>query len=292
MIGKIKRALAKKVGQIVAESLIPLEQQTQAGLLVSYRTALRQGVNPIDKLTDAGFRCYSEYEEDGIILYLLAVVGMRSRKVVELCCGNGRECMSANLIINHGFKGYLFDGGDKNIKDAVYFFDIQKDCRFVKPSINKVWITKDNVNDLLRSAGAEGEVDLLSLDIDGNDYYIWQAIDAINPRVCVFETHNLVPGDASITIPYQDDFFAWNKTGPEVDFRSVSLAAMKKLSAAKGYTLVGGHKHGFNVFFVRNDLMNDFLHEASIAEVHDNEGTRAAQKERWPLVKNMPWVEV
>ncbi|WP_338243184.1 hypothetical protein [Aurantiacibacter hainanensis] len=292
MLGRLVHKFDEMALRISRDRMSALNQQMQANILQSYRAAFLQGQPPIERLTDAGFRCYSEYEEDGIILYLLAAVGFKTRTVVELCCGNGSECMAANLIINHGFKGYLFDGAKANVAKARSFYRKQKECRFMTPEICQAWITRDNINQLLANAGATGEIDLLSLDMDGNDYYIWEAIDVISPRVCVFETHNVIPGDLSLTIPYDETFFAWNKKGAEVDFRSVSLAAMQKLSTAKGYTMVGGHKHGFNVFFVRNDLMNSHLKSATINEVHDNEGTRMAQATRWEALKGMPWVEV
>ena len=169
---------------------------------------------------------------------------------------------------------------------------LQHLCLLTPPYLLSAWITKDNVNRLLIEAGAEGEVDLLSLDIDGNDYYIWEAISAINPRLCVFETHNIIPGNLSLTIPYEDNFNCWAKKGTAQDFRSVSLLAMKKLAERKGYRLIGAHRHGFNVFFLRNDIGQDSFPEVSIEHVHANMWTRMGQKDRWPLVKDMPWVSV
>lgn len=269
-----------------------VEQQLQKNLLARYYSNKAAGIRTYPDISDAGFRCYSQFEEDGIILYLLALVGTKTKTVVEMCCGNGRECMAANLIINHGFKGYLFDGDEGNANAATKFFAKQRDCLLVKPAITTAWITRDNVNDLLLASGVSGEVDVLSLDIDGNDYHIWEAIEEIQPRICVFETHDIIPGNLSLTIPYSDDFFAWDKPELEQEFRSVSLAAMAKLSTRKGYTLVGAHRHGFNVFFVRNDLMSGLLDEATIEQVHANEWTSYGQRERWPKVKDMPWVKV
>jgi hypothetical protein len=135
-------------------------------------------------------------------------------------------------------------------------------------------------------------VDLFSLDIDGNDYWIWKAIDAINPRLLVFETHDIIPQTESLTIPYDPSFFAWDKPPNEIDFRSVSLLAMTKLCKQRGYRLIGSHRRGFNVFFLRNDEGREFFPEVSLEEVHDNPHTRRGREERWPLVKDMPWVRV
>jgi hypothetical protein len=245
-----------------------------------------------EQISSAGFRCYSQFEEDGIILYVLSCIGMNTRKVVEMCIGDGRECMATNLVLNHGFMGFLFDGDSQSIEIDNKFFRSKKDCLLLPPYLRAAWITKENVNELLMEAGAVGEVDLLSLDIDGNDYYVWEAISIINPRLCVFETHNVIPSDLSLTIPYKADFNSWDKNGHEQDFRSVSLLAMKKISEKKGYRLIGGHKHGFNVFFLRNDIGQDLFPEVSIDSVHDNLYTKISMKERWPYVKDMPWVEV
>jgi len=276
----------------MAVDIESLNQQLQRVMINQYKGAVNDGIKLYNKISEAGFRCYSQFEEDGIILYVLAIIGMNTKKVVEICCGDAAECMATNLILNHGYQGFLFDGDEGNISKAVAFFSQKRDCILTPPKVKHAWITKDNVNFLLKDIGVTGEVDLLSLDIDGNDYYIWEVIDAINPRLCVFETHNLIPGDLSLTIPYDETFSCWAKEGYEQEFRSVSLLAMKKLSQAKGYRLIGAHKHGFNAFFLRNDIGQRLFPEVSIEEVHNNLWSQLAQKERWPLVKDMGWVEV
>jgi hypothetical protein len=279
----------RSLRSIDAESI---NQQLQQVLINQHQANLQQGKKSHEDISQAGFRCYSQFEEDGIILYVLSTIGMKTKKVVEICIGDGEECMATNLILNHGYQGFLFDGSEHNVDHANRLFKSKKDCLLTPPSIQAAWITKTNINDLLRNIGAQGEVDLLSLDIDGNDYYIWEAINEISPRLCVFETHNIVPGDLSITIPYEEDFNCWTKTGAGQDFRSVSLLAMKKLSERKGYRLIGAHKHGFNVFFLRNDIAQDIFPEVSIDHVHNNLWTKIGQQQRWPLVKDRAWAKV
>jgi len=263
--------------------------QLQQRILVNqWKSWKFKGITPYNTIQEAGFRCYSQFEEDGIILYLMTMLGINNGTVVEICCGPGHECMAANLIVNHGFKGYLFDGDSLNVFRARSFFDAHKDCLLVKPNILKKWITVDNVNMLLKEIGCPREIDFFSLDIDGNDYWIWDAIDWIKPKVCCFETQNIIPSDMSLTIPYDPAFNCWTSQNP--DFRSVSLLAMVKLSEKKGYTLIGSHRHGFNVFFLRNDLLCKHFGGISISDVHCNYWTKYSQKYRWPLVKNMPWV--
>lgn len=285
------RALLKKLNRLEIDNEA-LYQQQQRQIANQYLLFRQQGVVPYANISDAGFRIYSQFEEDGILLYLFSMVGFESRRVVEMCCGSGEECMSTNLILNHGFEGFLFDGNPKNIAAARRYFSSKKDMMLVRPTLRQCWITVDNVDELLMEAGCGGEVDLFSLDIDGNDYWIWKAITAIRPRILLFETHNLIPSDLSLTIPYKPDFDAWSQSGAAKDFRSVSLLAMTNLCREKGYRLIGGHRYGFNVFYMRDDVGQDVFPEVSVKAVHDNGFTRAAVRDRWPLVRDMPWVEV
>jgi hypothetical protein len=267
-------------------------QQIQRNIVNQYLTFKLNDIAPYPNIRDAGFRVYSQFEEDGIILYVLSMIGFKTRRVVEMCCGTGEECMAANLIVNHGFDGYLFDGSEENIRRATSFFTSRKDCLLNAPTLTPAWITAENVNDLLIASGCSGEVDMFSLDIDGNDYWVWEAVTAIDPRLLVFETHNVIPADKSLTIRYDPKFDRSTRPSVEQDYASASLLAMQKLCRRRGYRLIGGHRHGFNAFFLREDEGTKFFPEVSIEQVHENRFTRSAQSQRWPVVKEMPWQEV
>jgi hypothetical protein len=235
---------------------------------------------------------YSQFEEDGIILYVLSMIGLKTRRVVEMCCGAGNECMAANLILNHGFDGFLFDGSQDNIHRADAFFRSKRDCLLYPPLLTAAWITAENVNELLSKSGCGGEVDLFALDIDGNDYWVWKAIEAINPRLFVVETHDVIPSDRSLAIEYRPDFNYLEQSGTARMYLGASLLAMMKLCKRRGYRLIGGHRHGFNAFFLRDDEGQKFFPEVSVEQVHDNHWSRWNQATNWPLVKDMPWKEV
>jgi hypothetical protein len=106
----------------------------------------------------------------------------------------------------------------------------------------------------------------------------------------VVETHNVIPEDKSLTIPYRPDF-DYHK-GMAEDFRSASLLAIVNLGRERGYRLIGAHRHGFNAFFLRNDEGQGVFPEVSIKSVHDNAFTRWSQATRWPPIKGLPRVEV
>jgi len=245
-----------------------------------------------EKMNDFGFRCFSQFEEDGLLLFVFAAIGFRSKKVVEISAGDGTECMATNLIINHGFEGLLFDADRRNVSRGQRFFSSCVDTALFPPRFCQSWITADNVNRLLEENAFVGDIDLLSLDIDGNDYWIWKAIEAIQPRVCIFEINPVVPSNLSLTIPYDPEFRYCEDPPAGDEFWGASLRAMKRLCDNKGYRLVGVHRFGFNVIFMRNDVGVGVFPEANIEKIQDNAWVKYKQVHKWPLVKDYPWITV
>jgi hypothetical protein len=268
-------------------------QELQTLLKLHYTDHISSGnIHQTLSFDQVGFRVYSQFEEDGILLYIFSLIGATNKKVVEICAGNGKECMATNLLINHGWEGYLFDGSDEKVRLGRQFFSGQRDTFLLPPRFEQAWITAENINAILENVGVVGEVDLLSLDVDGMDYWIWNAIESIQPRVCIFETHNVIPSHLSLTAKYDPNFCYLNLPAEQRDFRSTSLLAMTKLSKAKGYRLIGSHRHGFNCFFMRNDVGKNFFPEVKVESCHQNPYTILAQKYRWPKVENLDWQEV
>ena len=171
------------------------------------------------------------------------------------------------------------------------FYASQRNTFLQTPTFKQAWLTVNNVNQLISESGFEGEIDLFSLDIDGNDYHIMEAIHIIEPRVIICEIHNVIPPDKALTIPYKEDFY--HKDGKQhEDFRSVSLLAMTKLLNKKGYRLVGGHQYGFNVVFIKNGVGAEHFPEVSVESVLDNTYSKMRVEESWNEVKNLPWQKV
>ncbi|GDY22713.1 hypothetical protein LBMAG56_40600 [Verrucomicrobiota bacterium] len=254
-----------------------------------YKHLVRTGNGPLPSLRDVGFRQYSQFEEDGILLYLFAIIPPESRTCLELCAGTGIECNTANLIINHGWWGHLFDGDPDNVTRGRAFYAHHKDTFLRPPNFNHAWITAENVDQLVADSGLSGRVDLLSLDMDGNDYWIWKALEIVEPTVVVCETHNTIPPDLALTIPYDPSFQLGSF---DDDFRGASLKAMTNLGRAKGYRLVGTHRYGFNAFFVKNGVADALLPEVSPEQCAADPYTKWAQATRWQQAKNRAWVEV
>jgi hypothetical protein len=248
----------KKIDQITA---IDKEVQTLLALKYKELLAARAALHPF---ADVEFRCFSQNGEDGILLYLFSLLGTTNRKSVEMCAGNGVECNTANLIINHGWTGLLVDGNPDNVAHGQKFYAESRDTFIKPPRFVHAWITAANVNNLIRENGFGGDLDLFSLDIDGNDYWIWKALDCVNPRVMVLEYHAAWGADRAVSVPYREDFQLDLTTHPY--YCGASLAAFVKLGRQKGYRLIGCQRYGFNAFFLREGVGEDLFPEVDAAD--------------------------
>lgn len=267
-----------------------MDAGSQRALMELYRSNALKGIDP-PSWRDLGFRINSQFDEDGFLIYIFSLIGFKTRKVVEACCGTGDESNTANLIANHSCIGTLFEADPEKADTARRFYASQPLCGIWPPNVICEWITAKNVNRLLEEHGATGEVDLLSIDIDGIDYWLWKAIDAISPRVVVTEINHLWGPDEAVTVPYADDFKAvFTQYGS--DYAGASIAAFVKLAQDKGYRLVGGNSIGINAFFVRNDIQHPWLPEVATQTLFWHPRTKFGQDIRLPGVIGMNWQRV
>lgn len=262
-----------------------LDKIAQLQLALTYRELIAAG-RPLPALRDAEMRFYSQNGEDGIVQLLLAAVGTETRKTVEICAGDGVECNSANLIVTHGWTGLLVDGGDELVTRGRRFYEDGAETWYWPPVLLRSWVTRDNVNQLVQDAGFGGDVDVLTIDLDGVDYWIWEALDCVRSRIVIVEYNAGWGPEEAVTVPYSDNF-AWERGS---QYFGASLGAMVKLAAAKGYRFVGTNSYGFNAFFVREDL-GSALPTADPAEAFWHPGT-ARSMERLQAVRDQKWIHV
>lgn len=229
----------------------------------SYREALERGL-PSPTLSEAELRCFSQNGEDGILLYLFSLLGTTNKKVLEICAGNGIECNAANLIINHGWSGLLVDGDERNIAEGRRFYSSCRDTFASLPTLIASWVTAENVNALVADPGFAGDIDLLSLDLDGVDYWIWKALTCVRPRVVVLEFNYRWGPERAVTVPYRPDFQVARDRHPWCG--GASLAAFARLGRQRGYRLVGTHRLFFNAVFLRSDVGAELFPEISTTE--------------------------
>lgn len=259
-------------------------QALQRQLFLHYQNLKNQRLQ-LPKFQDTGLRVYSQNDEDGLLLYIFSLIGFTNKICVDMAFGSPYGANTTNLICNWGFHGLLVEG--RGVSTG--FFESHKDTFIFPPKLQQSWITTENVNKLCSKNGIEGEIDLFSLDMDGVDYWIWKNLEIISPRVVVVEYLDILGHEKALTVPYKPDF---NRFDVHEDFFSASLPAFIKLGKEKGYRLVGVNKYGFNAFFIKNGLGEDILPEIKASECFNHPKVKSGIKERYALVKDLPWVEV
>ena len=211
------------------------------------------------RLLRHGFKVYSQHDEDGIIQEILRRIGTDKRTFVEFGVETGVECNTVKLLVE-GWRGLWIEANAQAAKQIASTFDaFLKDSRL---KLLQSTVTAENINTLIRSADL-GEIDLIGIDIDFNDYWVWKAIEVVKPRVVVIEYNAGLRPPMSLTVPYRPDHAA-----SATNFFGASLEALVKLGRRKGYRVVGCNISGSNAFFVREDLAAHHFIEPATAEEH------------------------
>lgn len=230
-------------------------------LLTHGSTASMQvrAMDRIGSLRDVEFSVFSQWGEDGIIEWLVAQNGEMPEIFVEFGVETYRESNTRFLASNRNWRGLIIDGSEEKIAIA------RRDQISWRHDIASVaaFITEDNINDLIGGVGIRGEIGILSVDIDGNDYWVWKAIEVVDPHFVIVEFNAQFGDILPLTIPYGADFFRTSAHFSNLYF-GASIRAFEELGAARGYTLLGTNKTGTNAFFVRNDRLSRF--EGKIAD--------------------------
>jgi hypothetical protein len=212
------------------------------------------------RLERYGFKVYSQFDEDGIIAEVFRRICAPNRTFVEFGVEAGLENNTLYLLLQ-GWRGLWIDGNAAHVAAIKSrFSDVLREGKL---SIADAFITAENINGLI-APFARGEIDLLSIDIDGNDYYVWEALDAVRPRVVVIEFNSKFPPPLSIAPVYESNR-VWS--GHD-DYFGCSLEALVRLGRRKGYSLVGCNFVGVNAFFVRDDLVEDNFQQPFTSENH------------------------
>lgn len=240
-------------------------------LFLNGQIAARQlrGADRMSQLSDAEFRVFSQWGEDGIIEWLVSRLPEIPRSFVEFGVESYTEANTRFLMRHRGWRGLVMDGSQDNMTA------LQQDGAFWMHDLQAVasFVTAENINDLIRDHGFAGELGILSIDVDGVDYWIHEAIDCVNPAILIME-YNAVLGDLHpITVPYRPDFER-SAAHHSCLYFGASLPALCRSAEARGYVLAGTNSNGVNAFFLRADLAPGVL------EALDRPGASWPQRHR------------
>lgn len=260
-------------------------------------TDINKNKENINSLDEVEFQVFSQRGEDGIIQYIINKIEIPNKIFIEFGVETYTESNTRFLLINNNWSGLVIDGSEKNINfiknDFIYWkYDIVAKQSF---------ITKDNINSLISQYTDIEDVGLLSVDIDGNDYFVLEAIECIKPRILICEYNSIFGSEKKVSIPYKDDFVRSNAHYSELYF-GASLNAFCFLAEKKGYDFIGTTKAGVNAYFVRKDLSAPFkkynsingFNESANRDSKDGKGnlTFLRHNERLNIIKEMNVIEV
>lgn len=292
MSGEFKNRLRRRL----------LGRRLQEQLRTDHRTVARLGnrhyYRAAPDLTPPGFKPameafefgrHSQNGEDGVVLELLARIGVAGRHMVEIGIGDGCECNSANLILNFGWQAALFEADVSGAVNAKAYFHACGAGDRVR--VQQVVATPDNINELLLEARAGEDVDVLSIDIDSYDYWLWRAVDVIHPRLVVIEYNASLGSERCLTVPYPVE-----ARSDLQGYHGASLAALTRLAGEKGYLLAGCESRGINAFFVRDDLargagIEPVSVEAAFRPHYWRSQTKTVE-EQFNEIAHLPWIEI
>ncbi len=205
---------------------------------------------PLERLSEAEFKVFSQFGDDGIIQYLINNVSISTETFIEFGVENYLESNTRFLLVNNNWSGLVMDHSEQYVKF------IRNDEIYWKHELTAVqaFITRDNINEIISQNGFAGEIGLLSIDVDGNDYWIWESIECVSPIIAVLEYNSVFGARHAVTVPYDKMF---NRTEAHYSnlYWGASLKALCLLATRKGYGFVGCNSGGNNAYFVRKDKL-------------------------------------
>jgi hypothetical protein len=269
------------------EKYSPACKSMQIALILHYQSLVKKKKG-LPYLNDTGFRIFSQNDEDGILLFIFSVICTKNKMFIEIGTGDGIECNCANLAINLGWHGIFIDGNEKALDVGKKIYGIHPDTRIFPPLFKAALVNRENINKIISDAGFKGEVDFLSIDIDGMDYWIWEAINCVDPRLVAVEINGKF-GTRSIAVPYDPNWLYDSEKYPH--YHGASLTAFNKLANQKGYRLIGTNRFGFNAFFLRNDICPDILPKVS-AESCRTHFVRNRDEDYFAPISHLEYVEI
>lgn len=212
------------------------------------------------RLNKYEYQVFSQYGEDGIIQEIYNRIGTTNKYFIEFGVEDGLESNTLNLLYKN-WKGLWIEGSKRQTEkiNATFSDMIGRGQLTVKNE----FITAENIESIFKAGDAPAEPDLLSIDIDYNDYYIWQAINNYKPRVVIVEYNSTFRPDTHFIVKYNS-----SGSGDGSSYFGASLLAFEGLATEKGYSLVGCSFAGTNAFFVRNDLLGDMFEAPFTAQNH------------------------
>jgi hypothetical protein len=213
-----------------------------------------------DEIERSEFKVFSQFGEDGVLQFLVQRVPIENLLFVEIGVEDYAESNTRFLLVNDAWRGVIVDASDAH---ARFLEESRLGWRTTVDAVT-AFVDRDNVNGILQRSGVSGPIGLLSIDVDGNDYWLLEAIDVVSPQIVVVEYNSLFGPERAVTVPYDPHFVRGEKHFSHL-YWGASLAALARAAEAKGLALVAGNRAGNNAFFVRRDSLGE-IPERTVAQ--------------------------
>jgi hypothetical protein len=255
---KVVTAIFRKITEILYFEMRRIEYSeriliNQGRILTNQQT--NEPTNQQIEIKDKEFSIFSQFGEDGIIQCLVNSIEVENKTFIEFGVEDFSESNCRFLMMKDNWRGFVIDGSERNISQLVksYYYwkyDLQAICAFVD---------KDNIEDLLDQSGFNHDLGILSIDLDGVDYFILSSIARFKPRILICEFNPIFGPTRKVTVPYDKRFqrFKHHYSGL---YWGASLSALNDVAIELGYGLIGTNSAGHNAFFVRDDLIKPPFH--------------------------------
>jgi hypothetical protein len=248
---KIKSFLIQKIKKLVN---INLKKDLYDKVLIGKNLLELNNKKIPSKIEDIEFKIFSQFGDDGIIQYLInrLDIDREYHNFIEFGVENYEESNTKFLLFNNNWSGLIMDSSNENInhiKNSNYFWKYDLEAK-------SCFVNKNNINDLINDSKIDKKrIALLSIDIDGNDYWVWKEINVIDPLIVIIEFNSVFGFSEKISIPYKSDF-SRSKAHYSNLFWGASLEALKYLGQQKGYEFFSTNSSGNNAYFIKKELFN------------------------------------
>lgn len=244
------------------------------------------------------FKVFSQWGEDGIIQFLVNHLDVRHRTFIEFGVEDFNESNCRFLMMKDQWHGFVIDGSNANmarLRSSYYYWQHRLTGK-------AAFITRENIAALLEESGFEKDPGILSVDIDGVDYHVLEALPDWHPSIIIVEYNDAFGWHRPVTVPYDPSFVRRQKHSSN-QYWGANLPAFLHLLNGRNYALVGTNSVGSNAFFVRRDLLNNEVREVSLtscvreASFRDSRGpdgrlTFLAGPDRARAMASMPLIDV
>ena len=259
----------------------------------------KNNLKTLEKIEDVEFKIFSQFGDDGIIQFLIdkLEIGYDYQNFIEFGVEDYSEANTKFLLLNNNWSGFILDSSDKNIesiKKKNYFwkYDLEAKQSFVK---------KENINELIFNSSMKNKkIGILSIDIDGNDYWIWKEISVIDPMIVIIEYNSTFGQNHKISIPY-DKNFDRSKAHYSNLYWGASIEALKFLASKKGYKFLTTNSAGNNAYFIKENIFDKLethikknIFQSKFRESRDTDGkkTFANFEERLKTIEHLEVIDV